>query len=234
MTGGSNRLKKNGAGYERGKTSFRSNPLTQTSVRTIRAKIFITFLKRRRKMRKCIFVLLIFITTPLLATPVQWKIEDGGNGHYYEAVIASHTMSWYEAKSDAESRGGYLATITSEEENEFIEKSNLLISSSTPGYFLGGFQQPFPNGDWQWITGEEWIYQNWAISPDGGHEPSGEGEVLMVWTYGDLVYPDVVEGKWNDTWPLTERLGSYILETPEPTTIFLLTLGGLVLRKRKV
>jgi hypothetical protein len=49
---------------------------------------------------------------------VQWKVSDGGNGHWYEAVIATGT--WTDAQSAASVAGGYLATVTSEGENNFI------------------------------------------------------------------------------------------------------------------
>jgi len=60
--------------------------------------------------------------------PIQWLEEDGGNGHWYEAIHSS--VSWQEAKVDAQSRGGYLATITSSAEpNPFIQGGLLNLLS---------------------------------------------------------------------------------------------------------
>ena len=45
--------------------------------------------------------------------------------HTYEQINSS--LTWSAAKADAESRGGYLATITSLEEKNKVEQSGLLI-----------------------------------------------------------------------------------------------------------
>ena len=50
----------------------------------------------------------------------EWPKNEGGNGHFYEAVLVPEGIDWNEAKAAAESAGGYLATTTSEEENEFV------------------------------------------------------------------------------------------------------------------
>jgi len=49
------------------------------------------------------------------AEPVQWT----GNGHYYQ-YFSDELLTWQEAKVRAESLGGYLVTITSQEENDWI------------------------------------------------------------------------------------------------------------------
>ncbi|MFP6753386.1 MAG: lectin-like protein, partial [Pirellulaceae bacterium] len=92
----------------------------------------------------------------------------GTNGHGY-GVIHTDAMTWEDAKADAESRGGHLATITSAEELE-------VISSLTPyDDWLGGYQDlnsAFyfePDGGWKWITDETWSYTNWDTDqPDNG------------------------------------------------------------------
>ena len=52
------------------------------------------------------------------ATPVEWTIDSGGNGHWYDFIgreLAGNpnAYSWDGARLDAEARGGYLATPTS-------------------------------------------------------------------------------------------------------------------------
>jgi hypothetical protein len=49
-------------------------------------------------------------------TVLQWKIEDGGNGHWYTAVTLPQQIPWDTAKADAEAmthlgEAGYLATL---------------------------------------------------------------------------------------------------------------------------
>jgi len=48
----------------------------------------------------------------------MWSESNGGNGHWYELVSTS--VSWEEANAEAQARGGYLATITSAEENAYV------------------------------------------------------------------------------------------------------------------
>ena len=56
--------------------------------------------------------------------PVTWRVEDGGNGHTYQAVLVPgpEGINWTDANAAAESLGNgwHLATITSQEENDFI------------------------------------------------------------------------------------------------------------------
>jgi len=72
-------------------------------------------------MRKYIYscLTIILVAGIAKAVPIQWKIEDGGNDHFYEKVVIPG-ISWNDAKVAAELAGGYLATITSAEEQAFI------------------------------------------------------------------------------------------------------------------
>ena len=60
------------------------------------------------------------------ATPVEWTVDSGGNGHWYDFLgreLAGNptAYSWDEARLDAEVRGGYLATPTSAAEWGFMQ-----------------------------------------------------------------------------------------------------------------
>ncbi len=114
---------------------------------------------------------------------VQWRVEDGGNGHWYRRVDAP--LSWTAARDACVQRGGYLATPTSAAENAVVYGVN------QGNCWLGGFQPPDtcePNCQWQWVTGEPWVYTNW----DPAHEPddawAGQDH-LIYWTgdrWGDI------------------------------------------------
>jgi autotransporter-associated beta strand protein len=115
----------------------------------------------------------------LPAAPVQWPVSSGGNGHYYEAVRVPGGIDWYTAQANAVNSGGYLATIGSAQENQFVFS---LVDSPEfwttyiddhMGPWIGGLQQsgsPEPGGGWQWVTNEPFVYANW----DAG-EPSDTG-----------------------------------------------------------
>jgi hypothetical protein len=63
-------------------------------------------------------VLLSLAAGNVLAERIQWAVEDGGNGHYYEGFDA--TVTWSEANRLAKALGGHLATVTSDEENDLF------------------------------------------------------------------------------------------------------------------
>jgi hypothetical protein len=107
------------------------------------------------------------------------KIENTDNGHFYQRIDTE--MTWSEAKNYCEGLLGYLATITSQDENDFIVNNIPLTSYHI---WLGGTDEA-QEGAWEWITGEAWSYTNWDQ-----YEPN------------DYLGEDYLEirstGKWND------------------------------------
>lgn len=97
---------------------------------------------------------------------VQWKVADGGNGHWYRAIGVPSGITWVDAQAVSVAAGGYLATPTSQAENDFIfELANEpQYWGTADGSWLGG-TAPTPRSNpidgWQWITGEPWAYTNW-------------------------------------------------------------------------
>lgn len=74
------------------------------------------------------------------------------NGHYYK--VFKETVSWHEAKLICENLGGHLATVTSEQENNLIYS---LVQNAGVQSWLGGTDEEI-EGEWKWITGEDWTY----------------------------------------------------------------------------
>ena len=104
------------------------------------------------KLAMLILAFNALLTASASAERVRWEIADGGNGHWYEALtgppIRPRPIRWADAEQDAEARGGYLASITSEAENNFVFS---LIDSPIYWFFdgavyfgpwLGGLQAP--------------------------------------------------------------------------------------------
>jgi hypothetical protein len=150
----------------------------------------------------------------------QWAVETGGNGHCYEAVMAPGGIAWNDASAVAVSRGGYLASVTSSAENAFIfalvsTDADYWYRSGTGdwwGPWLGGVQpsgSPEPSGGWQWMTGEPFIYTNWAPGQpnnSGGNENRIQlgGQSTRASTWNDIesansqyVRSFVIEYDWN-------------------------------------
>jgi len=46
-----------------------------------------------------------------MADAVEWRVADGGNGHWYVKEVTQR--NWHDQQAFAESIGGHLATITS-------------------------------------------------------------------------------------------------------------------------
>ena len=91
------------------------------------------------------------------------------NGHYY--LVFENVLSWSDAKAYCETLGGHLATVTSAEEQAFVE------TLGTNSYWLGASDEQ-EEGVWTWVTGEVWDYSHWNSG-----EPNGQrGEnYLTLW-----------------------------------------------------
>ncbi|GAL21845.1 hypothetical protein JCM19235_1671 [Vibrio maritimus] len=122
--------------------------------------------------------------------PVKSFTNPNGDTHYYQVVqLPDGNLNWYQAAYMAEAAGGYLASITSPEENAFVfdlvnddkyfwqfptyveGESRHNHYEITIGPFLGGYQpdgSEEPAGGWRWLSGEEFDYTNWAQNLDDG------------------------------------------------------------------
>lgn len=138
-----------------------------------------------------------------LAQPVQWP----GNGHWYEVVVVDDPISWPDAQAAAVASGGYLATLTSAEENQFVYD---LIPPEAWYYHNEWAQGPWlgatdvaTEGAWEWVTGEPWNYTNWL-----GGQPDNwwEEDHLCFWSVG------TPGSTWNDARAPQTWIYSYIIE----------------------
>jgi len=97
-----------------------------------------------------------------------------GNGHKYEVINTK--MSWAKARDDCKKRGGHLATITSNEEQEFIVDLLSKTGKKDMLYWLGG---RYTKG-LQWITGEDVYDKKMGGFPYG----AGGADSLYANMYG--------------------------------------------------
>jgi len=120
-----------------------------------------------------------------------------GRGRY-KAIAGK--MSWDEAMQDAESRGGHIATITSEAEWHAIKNE---LGSIPHGYYLGGTDEK-TEGVWEWITGETWKFTKWASGEPNNlfRSQYGDEDQLQTWTStsdGNRLWNDIYddENPWS-------------------------------------
>jgi hypothetical protein len=172
--------------------------------------------------------------------------RSGGNRHFYEAVLASEGISWNDANNAANKMGGHLATISSEDENQFIY--NLISSDDrfwifdpefVVGPWLGGFQDSNlidPNKSnledyrkgaetgWRWVTGEPFAFTKWANAygqPDNIGIPERKGNFEDKLNF---IGKNRKEPYWNDlastcqdySGPCSNKTNGYIVEFDGP------------------
>ena len=121
----------------------------------------------------------------------------------YKVFRKSYT--WNDARALCEEMGGHLATITSAEEQAFIES----LSSEHIGLWIGGYRDDAHN--WYWVTGEAWGYTNWGEGEPNNmySENGGAGEQCAA------IWPQ----RWNDlSWDSEEQEGFICEWEGEPIT----------------
>ncbi|SMX42169.1 lectin-like protein [Actibacterium lipolyticum] len=175
--------------------------------------------------------------TAASAVPVEWSVADGGNGHYYEITgdwVTPETAAALAADSSYLGIDGHLVTITSDEEQAFIDALN----TNNWSYWIGA-SDAVAEGTWQWIAGPEAgqlvsaTYSNWQPGePDNG---ANSWETDQDFAAGNMYSSPM----WND-WGSTSY-SAYIVEystsisaVPLPATSGLLVMAlGLLGLSRK-
>ena len=162
-------------------------------------------------MESVVVFLLAASSVAMSQDAVQWRIEDGGNGHWYMGMAAPG-ISWEEAAAQAEALGGYLCTVPSAEENLWVftfVASDPSLWNNTYGPWIGGYQDTSspeysePDGAWSWVTGESWSYTNWT--PGDPSNTNGQDHAAFGGIAGNPIQPT-----WNDL--AAPEPGGFIVE----------------------
>ena len=116
------------------------------------------------------------------------------NGHTYE--LYDKNVTWLGAKTLASQNGGYLATITSQAEQDVVQA---LHTKSEGWKWIGA--ESFVNNTMAWVTGESMSYTNWAAG-----EPNNSSGIEHCTHLCE-------DGTWNDVSNNSDdRVNGYIVE----------------------
>jgi len=122
---------------------------------------------------------------------VQWKVSDGGNGHWYQFVRVAGTINWPSARNAALAANGDLAVIDSPQLTAFLD---VYYPAATNACFIGCQRTA---DTWRWVNGQPVSWTNWCSCG----QPSGDGPVVEIWS----------GGVWNDVSTAEARQG-YLVE----------------------
>jgi len=93
---------------------------------------------------------------------VQWRVEDGGNGHWYRVLGEAH--NWPSARARCQEIGGYLATLASTEEWTWVVTATAVKYGYVGGYQdVTGTDYSEPYGGWRWVTGEPFTFNGMTM-----------------------------------------------------------------------
>lgn len=126
---------------------------------------------------------------------VQWRVEDGGNGHWYAAVPIGEFSSPEDMESAAEDVGAHLASIADAPEDAFV--LGIAIVANANSALLGAIE--VVSGDpagFIWLDGTPWDYTNWDTAT-GQPDDDGAGDYLCYYQitgpgkkWGDVAFED--------------------------------------------
>ena len=111
-------------------------------------------------------------------------------GHHYY-IYNDVKTNWETAASNCRDRGGYMAVVNDEEENETLYKYMTAM----------GYDQAFfgliysnTNDDWVYLDGDTSDFRDWGYNSEGVAEPNNaEG-----WEYHVELDANMQDGHWND------------------------------------
>jgi hypothetical protein len=130
---------------------------------------------------------------------VQWKVADGGNGHWYAVLVQPSALGWHEARQAAMAMGADLATVASSEEWQIVRgvASSPAAINQGHGPWLGGFQDASapdysePAGGWRWVDGTSFSFSSWLENEPSNSCQGTPENYLHVHGTPPVVY-------WND------------------------------------
>ncbi|RYE93062.1 MAG: C-type lectin domain-containing protein, partial [Myxococcales bacterium] len=125
---------------------------------------------------------------------VQYNAQ---NGHCYWMETSTWNARWSERGKTCQDLGGYLASITSAEENEFVRKLHQgeVWVGGTDGNNAGDKNV----GEYTWVSGEPFAYKAWVVGEPNGAEANGLSCPFGVLKCYEHCLEQRGDGLWNDS-----------------------------------
>lgn len=113
------------------------------------------------------------------------------NGHTYH--LFDESLTWEDANNYCNELNGHLVTITTEDEQKFIE--TLLENGGQKQYWIGMKTEGVPT----WVTGETYQYSNWDRGEPNNNRKSGAAEdCVHIYNVANPAVGGSERFKWND------------------------------------
>jgi len=133
-----------------------------------------------KKIQVATAVALALSSVTFAQQAVQWKVSEGGNGHWYQVVTT--LLPWQQARHLSEARGGHLVTVTSAAERDLVWSIASPVVSPQP-FWIGGYQPVGscePGCGWRWVSEEPFVYTNWCWECPNDNTVNGNEDAICV------------------------------------------------------
>ena len=160
----------------------------------------------------------VLTSSALGQNAVQWRIEDGGNGHWYRGFIQDG-VNWTQSRQAALAAGGDLASLSTQAESDWVwanVSSNPSLWRWRIGPWIGLYQLPNgaePAGGWIWVDGSPLSYATWfADHPHNGFGGGPECDYVHYTAYPSAANTWGVDADFHYGPYHWESFRSYIVE----------------------
>jgi hypothetical protein len=150
----------------------------------------------KNRMRAAVVAAAAATGSALAQDAVQWRVEDGGNGHWYGLRTVQYTLSWKSFLSELAEMGSFAFCANSNAEAAWVS-SNIVVDPTGDGALVGGVLVPIGDGTEQWIWADGQLIADIPWCQGAPNEPS-VGERWLYMNDQAHAYPGAPAGCFDD------------------------------------